>query len=151
MNVKGKALTAALTGLIGLAAVAGPANAAGIVMLSRAKGVDKTVSGLSRSKPGEFTAHAELRVVNWGPAERVSCALWTNARESAGSSGWRPVSTDSVIVGSPVDFDGDIQLDAVIDSTQRFKVEVRCNHTGGIRGNRPYVEPGAFTVVDFNP
>ena len=151
MNAKGKALTAVLTGLIGLAAVAGPAHAAGIVMLPKAKGVNKTVSGLSRSKPGEYTAHAELQVVNWGPAENVSCSLWTNARESAGDTGWRPVSTDSVIVGAPVDFDNDIQLDAVIDSTRRFKVEVRCNHTGGAFGNRPYVEPGAFTVVFSNP
>jgi hypothetical protein len=151
MNAKGKLITAALTGAVALGALAAPAHAAGIVMLPASTNTFKIVSALSRSKPGEYTADANLRVVNWGPLETIKCEMWTNARESGGLSGWHKVSTDQVTIGvGSQDFDADIQLDAVIDSTRRFKVFVQCEHLGA-PGNRPYVEPNAFTLVFTNP
>jgi hypothetical protein len=150
MKTVSKVMTATFAGVSLLAAVAGPAHAAGIVFLPSARNSFKTVSRISRSQPGEFVAHADMQVVNWGSLDTIECVMWTDARESGGSSMPRIVSRDSVSIGvGSQDFDSDISLDAVIDSTRRFKVWVRCAHLD-VGGQRPYVEPGAITIVDRN-
>ena len=146
MNPKAKILAAAVSGLAAVAGVAGPAQAAGIVMLPAQPNRSKTVITQSRSRPGQYVVTAKLTAVNWGNFDIVTCRLNTDARESGGASGARVVADDFVSVGDAVDFDGDIELEAVFDSTRRFRAWVTCSHQN-FNSTSIYIEPNTMTIV----